>query len=83
MIEVSLRQVRLPELALLLVVSIDVRIAAFEFHRILRTVRQRVMDHVSGMAGRLERLVDALRRQRIICLRRIAHRHPSVTAEVP
>ena len=82
-VEVSLRQVRLPELALLLIVLLDVHIAAAQSRRALRTVGQRVMDHVSGVAGRPERLVDALRRQRIIGLRRIAYRHPGVTAEVP
>ena len=61
-VEVSLRQVRLPELALLLIVLMDVRIAAVQSRRhALRTVCQRVMDHVSGVAGRPERLVDALR----------------------
>ena len=61
-IEVSLRQVRLPELALMLIVSMDVRIAAVQSRRYaLRTVCQRVMDHVSGVAGRSERFVDALR----------------------
>ena len=82
-VEVSLRPVRLPELLLLRIVLMDVGIAAVQPRRFLPTVGQSVMDHVSGVAGRPERLVDALRRQRIIGLRRIAYRHPGVTAEVP
>ena len=60
-VEISLRQVCLPELALLLIVLTDVRIAATQSRGALRTICQRVMDHVSGVAGRPERLVDALR----------------------
>ena len=50
-VEISLRQVRLPELALLLIVLTDVRIAAAQPRGALRTICQRVMDHVSGVAG--------------------------------
>src|SRR6185437_11576241 len=60
-VEVSLRQVRVPELALLLIVLMDVGIAAVQSRRALRTLCQRVMDHVSRVAGRPERLVDAFR----------------------
>ncbi len=81
-VEVSLRQVCLPELVLLFIVLMDVRIAAAQSRAAPLPVCQRVMDHVPGVAGRHERFVDALRRQRIIGLRRIAHRDPSVTAEV-
>ena len=81
-VEIALRQVRLPELALLLIVLTDVRIAAAQSRGALWTNCPRVMDHVSGVAGCPERLVDALRREGIIGLRRIAHRKPSVTAEV-
>ncbi len=60
-VEVSLRQVCSPELALLLIVLLDVRIAAAQSRSALLAVRQRVVNHVSGVAGRPERLVDALR----------------------
>ncbi len=81
-VEVSLRQVCLPELALLLVVLMDIWITVSQSGGTLRIICQRVMDHVSGVARRPECLVDALRRQRIIGLGRIAHRDPGVAAEV-
>lgn len=81
-VEIALRQVRLPELALSLIVLPDVRIVAAQSRGALRMICQRVMDHVSRVAAGPERLVDALRRERIIGLRRIPHRKPSVAAEV-
>src|SRR3546814_8937961 len=63
-VEVALRHVGFPQLALLRVVLLHVRIAAAQVRarRALRAVRQRVMDHVSCVAARAQRLVHALRR---------------------
>ena len=82
-VEISLRRVRLPKLLLLLTVLLDERIAAAQVCRALRVVGQGVMNHMPRVTRRPERFIDALRRQRIIGLSRIAHRQPRVTTKKP
>ena len=81
--EIPPRPVRLPELLLLPGVLLDERIAAAQVCRAPRVVGQGVMNQMPSVTTRPERFIDALRRQRIIGLGRIAHRQPGVTTKNP
>ena len=81
--EIPPRPVRLPKLLLLLGVLPDERVVAAEVWRAPRIVGQGVMNQMPGVTTRPERLIDALRRQRIIGLGRIAHRQPGVATKNP
>lgn len=59
-VEVPLLQVCVPKLALLLIVLLDVCIAAIQCCCALGKIRECVMDHVSCVAARPERLVHTL-----------------------
>ena len=58
--EIALRQIGLPKFLQLRVVLPDEAIATAQFSRAVRCVSQRIMDQMPGVAGGLERLVDAL-----------------------